>query len=313
MGKDTKIEWATHTFNPWYGCTKVSPGCSNCYAENMMDNRFKLAKWGKGKPRRRTKEQKWKEVLLWNKEAKKTRQRFKVFCASLGDVFDSEVENSWRLDLWDLIEQTPYLDWLILTKRPENILDMMPTAWIEDAFPRHVWLGTSVENQEMARVRIPLLMDTPAHTRFLSCEPLLEQIHIQAYLHTGEIHWVICGGESSSMNSRPLNPHWATRLRDQCKNYKVPFFFKQWGDWRPVVKSDRHWGDIKSKPIDIHGREKGLDEAFDPVSGDALVVRIGKQNTGRILDGSLYNEFPDRERLKFKLIIKQTIPKLSID
>ena len=119
MGKNTNIEWCDHTWNPWIGCTKISPGCLNCYAENLMDTRWKRVRWGRGNPRQRTSEANWRQPLLWDQEAKKAGERRKVFCASLADVFDPEAPDQWRSDLFALIEQTGSLDWLLLTKRPE--------------------------------------------------------------------------------------------------------------------------------------------------------------------------------------------------
>ena len=136
--KESKIEWTTHTFNPWIGCTKVSPGCAHCYAETLMDTRYGRAKWGKGNPRSRTSAGNWKQPKRWDKEAAKLGERHRVFCASLADVFDGEVANEWRDALWKLIEATPNLDWLLLTKRPEVMLaeTRRPPRRI-----RHLYLG----------------------------------------------------------------------------------------------------------------------------------------------------------------------------
>lgn len=206
MSEDTKIEWCDHTFNPWEGCTKVSTGCANCYAE-ARNHRFGNDNWGKGKPRRRTSEANWRAPLKWNRQAELhageaavegfSHERPRVFCASLADVFDSEVEIGLLADLFCLIRRTQHLDWLLLTKRPENfeprfkdMLDLMcrksyprPAAiceavamfeyWRSGKPPSNVWLGTSVEDQPRADERIPALLRIPARVRFLSVEPLL--------------------------------------------------------------------------------------------------------------------------------------------
>lgn len=188
MGANTEISWADHTFNPWTGCTKVSPACDHCYAEGWA-KRSGLVEWG-NHPRRRTSEANWRQPLKWNREAAATGSRKRVFCASLADVFDNQVPEEWRADLWRLIDETPDLDWLILTKRPQNAAKMVEAArravlGSPDIDARHVtwpwpnvWLGTTVENQEEADRRIPHLLSIPAAKHFLSCEPLLETLRV---------------------------------------------------------------------------------------------------------------------------------------
>jgi protein gp37 len=134
---DSGIEWTTHTFNPWWGCSKVSPGCLNCYAEALA-NRFSGDIWGRGKPRRTFGDKHWAQPLKWNADARCSGRRAKVFCASMADVFDPEAPAAERQKLWRLIEQTPWLDWQLLTKRPELIADCLPEAWLQQARP-NVW------------------------------------------------------------------------------------------------------------------------------------------------------------------------------
>jgi protein gp37 len=248
MAEATKIEWAKHTFNPWTGCTKVSPGCDHCYAEGWA-KRSGHVQWGPHAPRRRTADAYWREPLKWNARAQEEGRRARVFCASLADVFDNHasIQPQWRADLWSLIAATPHLDWLLLTKRPQNNAKMLPPTW-GDGWP-NVWLGTTVENQTEANRRILHLLDTPARVRFLSCEPLLGPVALDMIL-TDEmgiyalsgifsdgsgpsgfsqgpgIDWVICGGESGP-GARPMHPDWARSLRDQCAMEGVPFFMKQ--------------------------------------------------------------------------------------
>jgi len=179
MADTTKISWCDATFNPWIGCTKVSAGCDNCYAEAQNSFRkWNGGVWGKGTPRKRTKT--WGAPVKWNLEATKLGVRKKVFCASLADVFDNEVDPAWRADLFALIRKTPMLDWLLLTKRPHSIPDMLPDDW-GDGYP-NVWLGTTVESQQYADIRIPALMKVPAVVHFLSCEPLLGPLNLRKWL-----------------------------------------------------------------------------------------------------------------------------------
>ena len=189
MAENTKIEWATHTFNPWMGCTKVSPACDNCYAETLMDKRMGKVVWGAGQPRVRTGVKNWNLPLKWNREAERTGVRPRVFCASLADVFDNEVDPAWRNDLFDLIDATRNLDWLLLTKRIGNAARMLPSNTSHtdaDGFAElypHVWLGATVVNQEEADRDIPKLLAVPAAKRFLSIEPMLSHIDIKSYLN----------------------------------------------------------------------------------------------------------------------------------
>lgn len=264
MAENSGIEWTDHTFNPWEGCQKVAPECDNCYAE-ARDLRFTGGRhWGPKAPRRKTSPQNWKKPLKWNAQAKTFYathgRRQRVFCASLADVFDNAVDPAWRDDLWELIWECDQLDWLILTKRPQNMIAMLPEDWGQPMQPNgwpHVWLGTSAGTQKTADQNIPHLLKTPATIRFVSAEPLLGPLdlsdvcnghYFQNYLtgnrwHDGPISnferfnpgldWVICGGESGQ-NARPTHPKWATSLRDQCQNAGTAFFFKQWGEWAPA-------------------------------------------------------------------------------
>lgn len=225
--EDSKIGWTKNTWSPWMGCTKVSPACDNCYAERDMDHRFGRVKWGAGQPRIRTSASYWKKPLQWNREAEKLGTKYKVFCASISDVFDGEKVSpldEWRSDLWALIEGTPNLYWLLLTKRPQNIMRMVPPVW-RDGFPEHVWIGASTENQAMFDLRVPVLLDVPAKVRFLSCEPLLGPLNMNSLGEDG-INWCIAGGESGP-GWRPMEMDWVRSIRDQCVAADVPFFLKQ--------------------------------------------------------------------------------------
>lgn len=270
MAENTKIQWADHTFNPWIGCTKVSEGCKFCYAETQDNHRkWTPEGWGPGKPRKRTSAANWKKPLKWDKEAQEEGVRSRVFCASLADVFDDEVPQEWRDDLWQLVQATPNLDWLLLTKRPQNIHGMVPACWFGGEWPANAWLGVTAENQQRADERIPLLLDCPAPVRFLSCEPLLGPLDLTQYtcsfrntspdvitIHR-EIAWVICGGESGP-NARRMDPEWALQLQKQCRAerhfnlFSVNFFFKQAGtvlakEWG---LSDRKGGNLDEIPLE---------------------------------------------------------------
>ena len=191
MGDNTKIEWAHHTFNPWFGCQKVGPGCDHCYAEGWA-KRSGLVQWGAGAERRRSSPANWQKPLKWNAEAERLGIRYRVFCASLADVFDNAVPADWRRDLFDLIELTPHLDWLLVTKRignvPRLVREVRPQDWL--AGRSNVWLGITVVNQEEADRDIPKLLAVPARVRFLSMEPLLGAVdlrHLNKERETNEI------------------------------------------------------------------------------------------------------------------------------
>lgn len=180
MAEKTGIEWTDSTFNPWWGCTKISPACDHCYAADL-DKRTGGDHWG-NVPRRRTSAQNWNEPRRWQKAAPAFQEahgrRRRVFCASMADVFDNQVDSAWRDDLWALIRECPDLDWLLLTKRPQNIARMLPAYW--DEIKGSVWLGTTVEDQLRADLNIPHLLKHDCAVRFLSCEPMVGAIDLTA-------------------------------------------------------------------------------------------------------------------------------------
>lgn len=289
MGADSSIEWTTHTFNPWWGCQKVSPGCANCYALTLS-KRYGHDVWGPAKTtgRRMMSENYWQQPLKWNKAAEVAGERKRVFCASMADVFEANPQlTESKARLFELIEQTPWLDWLLLTKRPENIMGMIPYAWHLE--PRtNVWYGTSVEDQQRADERIPELLQVPAAVRFLSCEPLLGPVDIDGWLWEDDgpnyrngnrvlgIDWVICGGESGH-GARPMHPDWARSLRNQCQAAGIAYHFKQHGNWLPLASADE---------ASHYPRTAMLE-------GDNVRwVNVGKHAAGRLLDGRTWDEFP---------------------
>jgi protein gp37 len=219
MGENTKIEWTKHTFNPWIGCQKVSDGCDNCYAERDMDFRFHRVQWGPHGQRERTSEANWRLPYSWARMARASGKRAPVFCASYADWLDNQVPPEWRADLAKLIEATPELDWLLLTKRIENYRRLAP--WSQA--PRNVWLGVTAENQECYDRRWRVLEHISAIVRFISYEPALGPLTIAG---TQLPDWIICGGESGP-RARNMDLKWARDLRDECASLGVPFFFKQ--------------------------------------------------------------------------------------
>lgn len=285
---ETSIQWADYTFNPWIGCQRVSPGCEHCYAE-ARDHHWRPGRerWGPKAPRERTSPENWKQPLKWNRAALKAGVRKRVFCASLADVFEDRLELiAWREDLFGLIAATPALDWLLLTKRPENIARLWPemkrspdnSAYIPCWEPSaehwpNLWLGTTVEDQQRANERIPHLIASPAAVRFLSCEPLLGPLDLSKWMDedelgfvNSEIDWVIVGGESGP-GARPFDLAWARSLVWQCRNggrsVQPTPFVKQLGrhpfdgDTSSEVLrlTDVAGGDPAEWPLDLRVRE----------------------------------------------------------
>lgn len=311
-----------------------------------------LKLWGgesTGAVRRVASESMWKEPIKWNKQAEKEGKRKRVFCASLADVFErfdgdivdshgnklylnlreDEKDDWWhtentglgvdldsvRARLFDVIGLTPWLDWLLLTKRPENVMDMAPTLWKQFGFPFNVWMGTTVENQDYAEQRIPHLLSIPAKVRFLSVEPMLGEVNVphviaadgdsasKGTMHwmgiDAGINWVICGGESGD-KARPMHPDWVRHLRDQCVAAGVAFHFKQWGNWLPFT--DKYPGVNKAmngegspmflESIRVDGKVY-TDVMYDPGDNDIVYANVGKKVAGRQIDGRTWDEVPN--------------------
>lgn len=260
MGEITNISWSTSTFSPWAGCTKVDPLCDNCYAENDT-KRYGFVEWGPKAPRRKMSEDYWKQPLKWNKKAQASGEPWRVFCGSWCDVMEAERSvgdgsplNLWREELYDLIDATPYLTWMLTTKRPQNFRKFLRPAWLNNPRP-NVWLLTSIGTvsgywrwNEMQRV--------PAVVKAVSAEPLLERIDLIEMAAGGSLpDWLIVGGESQA-GARAMHPEWARHLRDQAVANGVAYHFKQFGE---------HNSDL---------------------------VHVGKKAAGRELDGRTWDEFP---------------------
>lgn len=300
--ENSKIQWTDHTFNPWVGCSKVSAGCLNCYAETLMAKRYGRVDWGPRGTRSRTSDAMWREPVRWNREAQRDQTRKLVFCCSLADVFEdwngpittSKRSVLWRdrageyadaeasgfepyematldhlrCDLFELIDETPNLDWLLLTKRPENIRAMWPQRSPLD-YRENVWLGTSPCDQKTADESIPHLLDCRALAPilFLSAEPLIGPVDLRSYLPSlwqcnqrNAIDWVIVGGESGH-GARPCDKSWVRDIVRQSQERHVPCFVKQLGANHPDAAGgqcldDSHKGDdITRWPLELQVRE----------------------------------------------------------
>ena len=270
MGENSAIEWTDHTFNPWIGCQHVSPGCDHCYAEVMMDHRYGKVEWGPHGKRKRTSDENWKKPIRWNADGRTFERehgrRQRVFCASLADVFDNQVEPSWREDLFALIRECRRLDWLLLTKRPQNILKMLPSDW-GDGYP-NVWLGVTAESQMYFDQRWSLLSKIPAAVKFISYEPAIGPLRLPA--HGPVPDWLISGGESGG-GARPLKRRWIRDVIADCRDHGVAVFHKQWGTYpnNPLV-AKQGMTIAEAKALDHFGKGGGL------------------------VDGDLVREFPVR-------------------
>lgn len=282
MAENSKIEWTDHTTNFWWGCEKVSQGCKNCYAETFS-KRVGRNIWGPAATteRWRTKSP-WHNILKWDRKAGELGIRQRVFVQSMSDFFEDHPQvEPWRQEAISILEGVKNLDILLLTKRIDRVRSVVPDSWMYE-WPSHIWMGTSVEDQETANYRIPFLIDLPAPIRWLSMEPLLDPVDLvtrgqhqpdgencavcggidhqafecmNRYDWLSRLSWIIVGGESGH-GARPMNPVWARALRDQCQETGIAFHFKQWGAW----------------------------------SSDG--VKLGKKQSGRILDGRTWDEFP---------------------
>ncbi|MEW5425127.1 phage Gp37/Gp68 family protein [Amorphus sp. 3PC139-8] len=281
MGKHTAIEWADHTFSPWFGCTKISRGCDHCYAEAWARRAGNSELWEGS--RRRAAEASWKEPLKWDRAAAEEGRNPIVF-PSLCDPFDNQVPPIWRRDLFSLIQETPNLTWTLLTKRPQNIPRMLPFA-VDDmaSWPwSNVWLGTTAEDADQYTMRWPHMARVPAALRFLSYEPALDALGDLELGAPGAPDWVIAGGESGPQ-ARPIHTDGVRSARDQCATAGVPFLFKQHGEWI-AVEDLRHLADGSGPGFGAYDHCR-----YDP---EREVVRIGSKRAGRLLDGVFHDAFP---------------------
>lgn len=293
MAKDSGIQWTRHTFNPWWGCFKVSEACKHCYAESFAKRVGERVWGGDDSPRRFFGDKHWNEPLSWNRAAAKAGERHRVFCASMADVFEDRRDlDAARARLFALIEATPALDWLLLSKRwgTADIEGMVPAAW-RSGWPANVWAMATVENQERAEERIPALIKVPAHVHGLSMEPLLGPVDLgfavdnpHPVAFKGEqmpalagLDWIIIGGESGG-KPRPIHLEWIRSLVRQARAAGIAPFVKQMGalsTWTAedvreagparrrltlagaveVSLLDGHGGDMAEWPADLRVRD----------------------------------------------------------
>ncbi len=316
----TKIEWATDSWNPIVGCSKVSPGCVNCYAERMA---VRLAAMGQEKYKAVTDGKGWNGNLFFGPNSifvpmhwKKPRR---VFVNSMGDTFHKATDIEFLDSIFTVVDQCPQHQFLFLTKRPENMKAYFDSRQ-SFLFP-NVWLGVTICNQAEANEKIPLLLKVPAAVRFVSIEPMLGPVDLtdiideetenyEDYINAldcdvsakddlkyngNTLDWVICGGESGP-GARPMYPDWVRSLRDQCKAADVPFLFKQWGEYTP----DTAW--VRPKKIEPHQvryvysdgqfREIGKCQLIEGRYDFVLMHKAGKHRAGRTLDGVIHDEYP---------------------
>lgn len=262
----TLIAWADFSFNPWIGCSKVGVGCTGCFAE-AYDNRFGGGHWGPGAPRRRTSHSTRSAPEKWNLKAEANRTLYKVFSHSLSDVFDNEVPDEWRADEFKLWKRTPYLRWIVLTKRPGNILKMLPSDWHEHPHRyRNVGFCVSVSTQEEFDREVPKLLQVRAAWHGVSIEPQVELVSINTRLDTIDttwLDWIITGGASAQpgYDPPPYNVDWARSLIAQCRNADIACFVKQLGanpydgDQPLTLRSSKAGADPEEWPADIRVQE----------------------------------------------------------
>ncbi len=317
MSDKSKIEWTDATWNPIRGCSRVSEGCRNCYAERQaarfsgrgqpyegLAERVPVTKDTGGKFPQVLSEPRWTGAVRLAKDQLELPLHWqkprKIFVCSMSDLFHEKVPDEWIDRIFWIMEQVEWHTFQILTKRAQRMLawhrrwtgggKRFPQSATRSILP-NVWLGVSVEDQKAADQRIPLLLQTPAAVRWVSYEPALGPLDLDGYLGrdirvaedvTGDgLDWVVCGGESGP-GARPMQPDWARSVRDQCKAAGVPFFFKQWGAWA--------WQSQITKPLKVRDRTKTLD--LDQRSLCQRAIAIGKKAAGRLLDGREWNEFP---------------------
>jgi protein gp37 len=313
----TDISWAHLTFNPWAGCAHRSPACDACYAETQA-KRFTWGKvngqsvWGVDAPRHMMSDAYWRQPAKWNRLAAKLGVRLRVFCASIADVFDDHPDVvDARARLWATITATPNLDWLLLTKRPENIARMVPPSWMAGEWPANVWVGSTMETQRYANLRTRHLRSIPAPVIFASGAPLLGPVVYDLDV----IDWVITEGESGHA-ARPSRQDWFRAVRDQCAAAGIPYHHKQHGEYVTVpVEDDPRMtgGRAYTHPtgarcaaiIRLPGRSGtmrgGVTRPIEPgestngsimLDHDTLAVKVGTGKAGRAIDGVEHMQVP---------------------
>jgi len=289
MGTDSKIEWTTHTWNPWQGCTPVSEGCDHCYARREMK------RYGKAPGRVARSKTTFDAPLKKDRAGKyKWKPGERVFVCSWSDFFHDGAYQ-WMDEAWEIMRRRPDLIFTILTKRIGAARTYLPKHWGE-GWP-HVELGISAENDSALRARWPLLMVLPAARRVISYEPALGSLTAEIFTACGiKADWVFAGGESGP-DARPAHPDWFRAVRDACAAAGVPFLFKQWGEWIPrshitgVCPTPDGWGTIEAAG-EFFEHTTPWNGHDDDGHGGAIMYRVGKKRAGRLLDGALHDELP---------------------
>lgn len=305
---DTKIEWADKVWNPVRGCSRVSDGCRHCYAERQAMRQSGIGGKYHGLVRITNGHPQWTGRVVCDAgkldDPRRWQQPARIFVNSMSDLFHDDVPDDFILKVWGVFADCPHHQFLVLTKRPQRMFRWVSGFMAEVALRGHrlfgeplqnVWLGVSVENQETADQRIPLLLNTPAAVHWISAEPLLGPLTLLKGTHGlyrprnprwPSLNWVVAGGESGP-GARPMNPEWALQLRNQCCGAGIPFFFKQWGNWIHVSELETSFS---RREIDAISK----DTIVRPGSPDApgFWLRLGKKKAGRLLRGREWKEFP---------------------
>jgi len=312
MAEHSTIEWTDHTWSPWIGCTKVSPACDGCYAEHLMDTRMGRVEWGPHGERSRTSAGYWRKPLAWDREAKAAGRMLRVF-PSLCDPFDNRADPAMRREWFDLIRATPNLLWLLLTKRPQNIVAMCEAA---GGLPENAALGTTCEDQKRANINVRHVLDAARELRpaltFVSAEPLLGPIDFTRIIYgkaddfvivrdalkasdIERIDWVITGGETDQGRhaARSTHPQWFRDIRDACASAGVPYLHKQNGEWIGDDPNNPRAFPNGWRALRAHTDGPARREELYPDAGAAFVSRVGKKLAGRLLDGVEHNGMPE--------------------
>jgi protein gp37 len=327
MGEKTGIEWADHTLNPWWGCEKISPACTNCYAEDLAE-RYPQTRglWGKDAPRKIGSEKTWHDPVVWNRKAEKAGRKARVFCASMADVFEDRRDlDAPRARLWQLIRETPNLIWMLLTKRPENARQMLLPLMganneLPPELPANVWLGTTVENQEQAERRIPDLTCVRG-VKFVSCEPLLGPVdlaNVRTWSNASGDHVVrnalegkrrlALGLRTVDATAEPIRAAWSEMIHglcarstaaDKCQAISWVICGGESGkDARPMrpewARSLRDQCHAAGVPFFFKqwGEHAPVVNMFAHAGADERMERVGKKRAGALLDGMKWKEFP---------------------
>lgn len=295
MAGNSGIEWTNRTWNPLAGCTWKSSGCDHCYAAGMALRLEAMAEkdvaegrdpGGKRKymgiaQRRSDGQAVFNGKIHLDDDALGDPLRWKkpqmVFVNSMSDLFHKDVPDAFLDSAFMVMREAKRHTFQVLTKRPERMKEYVNKRWTALGLfeARNIWLGTSVENQTMADERLGHLVNTRAHVRFVSFEPLLGPVDVRHWLQS--IHWVIVGGESGK-GARPMHPDWARWLRDQCREEWAKYFFKQWGEYLPANL--------------VENQATYPDSALAAYPGNGIAIRVGKKAAGRLLDGREWNEMP---------------------